>query len=86
MLGRLFVGHGQALPKSLNVPPVPLVETTVEYRVLVRMAQAVSCAQQRLVSGYSSVPVPIVTTTGALMVVASGMDCATTMQYFSPRL
>ena len=42
-----MVGHGQAPPSSLNVPPVPLVDTTVEYRVRVRMAQAVSWAQQR---------------------------------------
>ena len=33
MLRRLLVGQGQVLPKSLKVPPVALVETTVEYRV-----------------------------------------------------
>lgn len=84
MLLRLLVGQGQALPSSLKVPPVALVETTVEYRVLVRMPQAVTWAQQRLVSGYCSVPDPMVTTTGALMVVAAGIAWATTMQYLQP--
>lgn len=31
-----------------------------------------------------TVPVPMVTTTGALIVVVAGIACATTMQYFSP--
>ena len=42
MLLRLLVGQGQVLPSSLKVPPVALVETTVEYRVLVRIPQAVT--------------------------------------------
>lgn len=79
MLVKLLDGQGQALPKSLNVPPVALVDTTVEYLVLVRMPQAVTGAQQRLVRGYWAVPVPMVTTTGALMVVVSGMAWATTI-------
>ena len=81
---RLFVGHGQAFPNSLKVPPVALVETTVEYLVRVRMPQAVTWAQQRLVRGYCSVPVPMVTTTGAFMVVAAGMAWAMIIQYFHP--
>ena len=84
MLLRLLVGQGQVLPSSLKVPPVALVETTVEYRVLVRMPQAVTWAQQRLVSGYCSVPVPMVITTGALIVAVAGMAWATTMQYLHP--
>lgn len=86
MLRRLFAGHGQALPNNLNVPPVALVDTTVEYRVRVRMPQAVTGAQQRFVRGYCWVPVPIVITTGALIVVVAGMDWATTMQYLQPLL
>lgn len=73
MLVRLLDGQGQAFPSSLKAPPVALVETTVEYLVLVRIAQAVTWAQQRFVRGYCSVPAPIVMTTGALIVVAAGI-------------
>ena len=41
--------------------------------VRVRMPQAVTWAQQRLVSEYCCVPVPMVTTTGALMVAVAGI-------------
>ncbi len=72
------------MPSKRNVPPVALVETTAEYRVRVRMPHAVTWAQQRLVSGYCSVPVPMVMTTGALMVAAAGIAWAITMQYLHP--
>lgn len=68
----------------MNVPPVALVDTTVLYLVRVRIPQAVACEQLHLVSGYCCVPVPMVMTTGALMVVAAGIACATTMQYLQP--
>ena len=86
MLVRLLLGAQQGLPSIRNEPPVADVETQVEYRVRVRMPQAVTCAQLRLVSGYSVVPVPMVMYTGALIVAVSGIACATTMQYFSPLL
>jgi hypothetical protein len=73
MAVRLLLGAQLPFPSILNVPPVALVETTVEYLVRVRRLAAVTCAQQRFVRGYSSVPVPIVITTGAVMVVASGI-------------
>ena len=51
ILVRELSGQGQVLPSNLKVPPVPLVATTAEYRVRVRMPQAVTGAQQRLVRG-----------------------------------
>lgn len=84
MLVSVLFGAQQGVPSSRKAPPVALVETTVLYRVRVLMPQAVTCAQLRLVSGYCAVPVPMVTTTGALIVVVAGIVCATTMQYFSP--
>nr|DAF77905.1 MAG TPA: hypothetical protein [Caudoviricetes sp.] len=86
MLVRLLLGAQQGLPSIRNEPPVADVETQAEYRVRVRMPQAVTCAQLRLVSGYSVVPVPMVMYTGALIVAVSGIACATTMQYFSQSL
>ena len=84
MLVNALFGAQHGLPSNRNAPPVALVKTAVAYRVRVLMPQAVTCAQLRLVSGYCAVPVPMVITTGALMVVAAGIVCATTMQYFSP--
>ena len=74
ILARLLLGEQQGCPSMRNEPPVGVVTTQTEYRVRVRMPQAVTCAQLRLVRGYSSVPVPIVMYTGALMVVVAGMD------------
>ena len=73
MAGSALLGAQQGLPSILNVPPVALVETIVEYFVLVRMAHAVTCAQHLFTRGYVSVPVPMVMTTGAVMVVAAGI-------------
>ena len=69
-----LLGAQAGRPSKRNVPPVAVVTTTAEYLVRVRMPQAVTCAQLHLVSGYWAVPVPMVTTTGALMVAVSGMD------------
>ena len=84
MAVKALFGEQQGRPSSLNVPLVALLDTTVEYFVLVRMAHAVTCAQHRFVRGYSSVPSPMVITTGATMVVSAGMVWATTMQYLHP--
>jgi hypothetical protein len=67
-----------------NVAPVEFVTTTVLYFVRVRTPHAVTCAQQRFVSGNCVAPVPMVNTTGALIVAVAGMVCANTIQYFSP--
>ena len=86
MLFRALSGAQQGLPSSRKEPPVGLVLTQTAYRVRVRRPQAVTWAQFRRVKGYCTVPVPMVITTGALMVAASGIAWAMTMQYFSPRL
>lgn len=62
-----------SLPRSLKEPPATLVRTTVEYLVLVFIEQAKTGVQSQFSSGYSVVPVPIVITTGALIVVSAGM-------------
>lgn len=85
-LARLLLGAQAARPSSRKLPPVAVVLSTVLYFVRVRIAQAVNCAQPQLVSGYCTVPLPIVTTTGAVMVAVVGIVCATTRQYFSPSL
>ncbi|MFQ8828023.1 MAG: hypothetical protein ACLR76_12255 [Alistipes sp.] len=81
-----LLGAQLTRPARRKVPPVALVTTRVVYFVRVRMLQAVACAQLHFVSGYSSAPVPIWMTTGALIVTVSGIACATTRQYFSPLL
>ena len=81
MLVSELLGAQHGDPSIRKDPPEEVVLTQTEYRVLVRREQAVTCAQFLFVRGYSSVPVPIVTKTGALMVVVSGIDCATTIQY-----
>ncbi len=73
MLLKLLLGAQQVRPKSLKAPPVGVVDTHTAYLVRVRMPQAVTWAQLDLVNGYSTVPVPMVTYTGALMVVAAGI-------------
>lgn len=73
MLARLLADT-QVLLSSLKLPPVALVLTMVAYLVRVRMAQAVTWAQQLFISGYCSVPAPMVTNTGAVIVVAAGID------------
>jgi hypothetical protein len=83
---KLLLGLQAGFPNILNTPPVALVATLVAYFVLVLIPQAVTCAQQRFCNGYKVVPVPIWITTGAEIVVVSGMLCATTIQYFSPLL
>ena len=60
------------------------VRTTVEYLVLVLIEQASTGVQSQFNKGYSVVPSPIVITTGALMVVSTGIVCATTIQYLQP--
>jgi hypothetical protein len=81
---KLLFGAQGMFPRSLNTPVVALVSTLVLYFVLVRMLQAVACVQSHLFSGYNSVPAPIVMNTGAVIVVASGIACATTIQYLHP--
>ena len=78
--------RAQDLLRQYGISCADASTTQTEERVRVRMPQAVTCAQLRLVRGYSSVPVPIVMYTGALMVVVAGMDWATTIQYFPPLL
>jgi hypothetical protein len=73
-------GLQKGFPSILKVPPVALVATHTAYLVLLRMPQAVTGAQHLLVNGYSSVPVPMVNTTGAVIVVATGIDWAITTQ------
>ena len=48
---KLLFGAQHKFPKSLNTPLVALVSTTVEYLVLVRIAQAVACVQSHLFNG-----------------------------------
>ena len=74
------------MPSILNVAPVADVTTRVAYLVRVLTPQAETCAQHRVVSGYCTVPSPIWITTGALIVGSTGIDCASTMQTFSPSL
>jgi hypothetical protein len=71
---RLLLGEQQGSPNILNKPPVGVVSTQVLYLVLVLIPQAVTCLQFLLTSGYNCVPEPIVTYTGAFIVVASGID------------
>lgn len=82
----LFGAHESPL-KTLNTQPVPLVETHVGYRLRVRIAHAVTCAQHILVSGYTVVVTPpIDIATGILIVAVDGIVCAITMQYLHPFL
>ena len=75
--------HGN-LPNSLKTPVVVFVLTTTEYLVLVLIAQAVTGLQLQPTRLYSVVSSPIVITTGAVIVVSAGIDCATTIQYLQP--
>lgn len=73
MLVRLLSGVQQVLPSNLNTPPVVLVDTTVLYLVRVLIPHTVTCEQSHRVSGYCTVPAPIVITTGAFIVAVSGI-------------
>jgi hypothetical protein len=86
ILASVLSGEQQGLPNILNTPPVALVETHTEYRVRVRIPQAVTWAQFRFLNGYCTGPPLIVNTTGAFMVAALGISSVSTMQYFSPLL
>ena len=86
MLVNLLFGAQHGFPINLNVPPVAVVLTHTEYLVRVLREQAVTGEQLQLVNGYCCVPSPTVTTTGAVIVVVDGIDCATIMQIFSPSL
>jgi hypothetical protein len=56
-----------------KTPLVAEVSTRNEYRVLVWMLQAVAGEQSQRVTAYCTVPSPMVTTTGALIVAVAGM-------------
>jgi hypothetical protein len=83
-LARTFVGAQQRFLRTLKTPEVAVVETTIGYRVLVRKAHAVTGAQLHFTSGYCVVEVPIVITTGILIVAVEGIVCAITKQYLQP--
>lgn len=71
MLVSALFGGQQGRPSIFIVPTVAFVDTIVLYCVRMHMPQTVTCEQLRRVSGYCCVPVPIVMTTGALIVVAA---------------
>jgi hypothetical protein len=73
MLVRLLLGEQQGVPSIRNEPPVGVVTTQREYLVRVRMPQAVTWEHDLFVIGYWVVPLPIVNTTGATIVVVSGI-------------
>jgi hypothetical protein len=73
-LGKLFVGQGHNPPIDLNTPPTALVDTIVEYLVLVLIPHAVICEQSHLTNGYTVVvSPPILKATGVAIVAVVGI-------------
>ena len=82
-VGIVAAGQGSwHFPTYLNTPVPTAVFTLTEYILRVLTCEAYTGVQSQLVNGYSVVSVPIVKTTGAVIVVVSGIGCAITTQYF----